>query len=73
MRMLILVITIMFFMAIPTSANIAIDVVVLFKSFPPPVVVVTYQQYRVSDGVGGWENYRVSDGAAGWENYMVAE
>lgn len=71
MKMLILIIAIMFCMAIPTSANIAIDVVVLFKSFPPPVI--TYQQYRVSDGGGGWENYRVSDGAGGWENYMVAE
>jgi len=37
MKMLILIIAIMFCMAIPTSANIAIDVVVLFKSYPREV------------------------------------
>jgi len=33
----------------------------------------TYENYQVSDGVGGWENYQTSDGEGGWENYQVRE
>ena len=32
----------------------------------------TYENYQVSDGIGGWENYQVADGG-GWENYQVRE
>ena len=35
--------------------------------------VSAFQQYRVSDGAGGWANYRTSDGVGGWENYRVSE
>lgn len=32
-----------------------------------------FENYQVSDGVGGWENYQVDDGASGWENYQVVQ
>jgi len=39
-----------------------------FRSDP-----ATFENYQVSDGVGGWENYQVSDGVGGWDNYQVRE
>lgn len=73
MKKLILIIAILFLTVVPIAANIVTDMIILFTPFPAAVIPTTYQQYRVSDGIGGWENYRVSDGAGGWENYMVAE
>ena len=34
---------------------------------------VTWENYQVSDGVGGWDDYQVSDGAAGWDDYQVRQ
>jgi hypothetical protein len=35
--------------------------------------VATYENYQVSDGVGGWDDYQVSDGVGGWDDYQVRQ
>ncbi|GAF98825.1 unnamed protein product [marine sediment metagenome] len=36
-------------------------------------ISITWEDYQVSDGVGGWDDYQVSDGVGGWDDYQVRQ
>jgi len=59
--------------AIVTFAYAKVQIVGPGLITPNRATVFTFENYQVSDGVGGWENYQVSDGVGGWENYQVKQ